>query len=234
MGGVVLLTGGCRSGKSALAQRLAESLPEPRIFLATSLALDDEMAVRIAEHQRARTAGGWTTIEEPHDLAAALAAAPTDAVVVVDCLAVWMGNLMWEAGMKDAAELTGGAAALGAAPAAPDPARPAAALSEADIVQRCEAIVTACQERRGPTIFVTNEVGLGVVPESAAGRQYRDLLGRCNQVMAQAAGLVVFMVSGLPLMLKGPGPADGADAGRGDGPRNDYETVERYVHELAR
>lgn len=232
MGCIALITGGCRSGKSALAQRLAESLPVPRVFLATSIALDAEMVARIDRHQQARIAGGWDTLEEPYDLAAALAAVPADAVVVVDCLAVWMGNLMWEAGTKGAktpaAGMPGAASpSTGALAMMSEPAQAVATLTEADVVERCEAIVAACRRRRGLTIFVTNEVGLGVVPESPAGRLYRDLLGRCNQTMAEAAGLMVFMVSGLPVVLKGPG------SGGRETVYDDYETVERHMHELA-
>jgi len=222
MGGIVLVTGGCRSGKSALVQRLAESLPLPRVFVATSVALDQEMVARIEQHQKARAAGGWSTLEEPYDPAAALRAAPADAVVVVDCLAVWMGNLMWEAGMKDTDAPTATSAAATST---------AAALSEADVVERCEGIVEACRQRSGLTIFVTNEVGLGVVPESPAGRRYRDLLGRCNQTMAEAAEMVVLMVSGLPLVLKNPG--GGARDSR-KAVCDEYEAIERRVNELAR
>ncbi len=231
MGGIVLVTGGCRSGKSALVQRLAESLPMPRVFVATGVALDQEMVARIEQHQKARVAGGWSTLEEPYDPAAALRAAPADAVVVVDCLAVWMGNLMWEAGMRetDAPRAATAAVTPSAVPAAAKPS--AASLSEADAVERCEGIVEACRQRSGLTIFVTNEVGLGVVPESPAGRRYRDLLGRCNQTMAEAAEMVVLMVSGLPLVLKSPS-GEGRDLRKAV--CDDYEAIERHVHELAR
>lgn len=219
MGRIVLVTGGCRSGKSALAQRLAESLPGPRTFLATGVALDAEMAERIRQHQAARTAGGWSTLEEPYDLAGALATAPREAVVVVDCLAVWMGNLMWETEMSDATPRD---------PAAAAPMPPASVLSEADVARRLEEVIAICRERRVLTMLVTNEVGMGVVPQSSSGRLYRDLLGRCNQITAGAADLVVLMVSGLPLVLKDPcGEAEPERV------RSGYETVERWIRELA-
>jgi adenosylcobinamide kinase/adenosylcobinamide-phosphate guanylyltransferase len=217
--GIVLVTGGCRSGKSALAQRLAESLPAPRVFLATGVPLDAEMADRIVRHQEARGAGGWVTLEEPQDLAGALASVPDAGVVLVDCLAVWIGNLMWETGMSEV-EMAASKSARHSGTVS--------ILTEGDIVERSEAVLEACRRRRGVTILVTNEVGMSVVPESASGRQYRDLLGRCNQTVAKAAGLAVLMVSGLPIVLKGPSAACSSWVSH-----IDDQFLERCVHELA-
>jgi adenosylcobinamide kinase/adenosylcobinamide-phosphate guanylyltransferase len=210
LGELVLITGGCRSGKSRLAQRLAESLPRQRVFLATSEVTDSEMANRIARHKQARAAGGWTTVEEPVEIAGTLARVPSPAVVVVDCLAVWVGNLMWRLGMDESSDDA------------------VSGLSEEDVAALCSELASVCSSREGPTILVTNEVGMGVVSATPSARQFRDLLGRCNQTMADAAGLVVLMVSGLPLCLKGPGR-------QGPGPAGsvDHEVIERWLHEVA-
>ena len=181
---VVLVTGGGRSGKSTYAQRLAESLPGPRAYIATATAFDGELQERIARHRESRAEGLWArTIEEPLALARAIREVSGCSTLLVDCLTMWVGNLMW------AAEQAGGA---GVAP------------TEADVASKCDEIVAACREHEGTTVLVTNEVGLGIIPENDAARLYRDLLGRCNQVLAAAADTVVLMVSGLPLTLKAP------------------------------
>jgi adenosylcobinamide kinase/adenosylcobinamide-phosphate guanylyltransferase len=183
-GNIVLVTGGGRSGKSTYAQQLAESLPGPRAYLATATAFDGELQERIAKHRESRRDEYWArTIEESLALARAIREASGYRTLLVDCLAVWMGNLMW------AAEQAGG---------------PGGAPTEAEVASTCDELVAACREHDGTVVLVTNEVGLGIIPDNEAARLYRDLLGRCNQVLAAAADTVVLMVSGLPITLKAP------------------------------
>ncbi|MFH0938108.1 MAG: bifunctional adenosylcobinamide kinase/adenosylcobinamide-phosphate guanylyltransferase [Planctomycetota bacterium] len=178
MRSIVLVTGGSRSGKSAYAQKLGESLPGPRVFIATCPILDDEMRERIRKHQQARASNDWQTIEETINLADAVCGAKASRVVLVDCLTLWINNLMYEA------QLTG------------------SSVTEEDIARRCYEVLTTCAEIDGTVIFVTNEVGMGIIPENALARRFRDLVGRCNQVMAVRATTVTLLVAGMPLELK--------------------------------
>jgi adenosylcobinamide kinase/adenosylcobinamide-phosphate guanylyltransferase len=166
----VLLTGGARSGKSALAVALAERDGADVVFLATGQAGDDEMAARIARHRAERPAH-WTTIEEPVALGNAIAAVAPSACLVVDCLSLWVANLL----------------------AASDPVAIEAAAA---------AAARAAAARPGTTIVVTNEVGLGVVPATPLGREYRDVLGRVNAIWAELASDAYLVVAGrlLPLL----------------------------------
>ena len=169
----LLVLGGARSGKSAYAQSLAETCASERLYLATAAAGDEEMAARIARH-RADRGQGWTTLEEPLEVASALAAeARPGRVVVVDCLTLWLSNLML-AGREPAAAIAGLARAIG--------------------------------DLAGPVILVSNEVGLGIVPEHRLGREFRDWQGRANREIAQACDAAVFIAAGLPVQLK-PAPA---------------------------
>ena len=161
-----LVLGGARSGKSAYAESL---LPAGGLYLATAQARDDEMAERI-RHHRDRRGPAWTTIEEPLALNAALVGAMGGGrPVLVDCLTLWIANLM-EAGI--------------------------------DVDAACAEL---CATLAGTSISVTlvsNEVGLGLVPETPLGRAFRDHQGRVNQRVAAACRRVVFVAAGLPLILK--------------------------------
>lgn len=169
---VVFVTGGARSGKSGFAQRLVEGWEGPLVYVATGEARDAEMRERIEAHQRDR-GERWQTLEEPLDLAGALARTAGRGGVLVDCLTLWTSNLLEEAER--------------------DPAAPERRLAELD---------AALAARGGRVCVVTNEVGLGIVPENALARRFRDLAGRVNQRAAAAATEAWLVVSGLPLRLK--------------------------------
>jgi adenosylcobinamide kinase/adenosylcobinamide-phosphate guanylyltransferase len=175
MGKVILITGGARSGKSAHALELAQSgRGGRRFFVATAQALDDEMAARIARH-RADRAADITTIEEPVNLASALERLSAHAdLVIVDCLTLWVSNLMQVYGAACAESLPGDAAALAETMAAAPFA----------------------------TIVVTGEVGSGIVPDNPAARDFRDLIGWTNQAIAKVANEVILMVAGYPVRVK--------------------------------
>jgi adenosylcobinamide kinase / adenosylcobinamide-phosphate guanylyltransferase len=169
---ITFLVGGARSGKSSLAVELGRRHEGPVCFVATSPPLDDDLAARIARHRQARP--DWPTIEEPVELASAVEKADQDALVIVDCLTVWVSNLMLRG--DDEPEVTGAAGAF----------------------------VGALLDRSGPAVVVSNEVGSGVHPERELGRRYRDLLGRANQIVAAAADTTLLVVAGRVLRLEDP------------------------------
>ena len=171
--GLVFLLGGARSGKSALAVRLAAESGAPVVFVATTELRgdDEELRARVDAH-RAERPPSWATVEEPLELAHALREAPAEACVVVDCLTLWTANAL-EAGLDDAAVER-------------------AAVEAADVAASREAL----------TVVVSNEVGLGVVPATPLGRRFRDVLGRVNAVFAAAAERASFVVAGRELELR--------------------------------
>lgn len=166
---ITLLLGGARSGKSRLAEDLAGKRDGRLVYVATAEAFDDEMRARIATH-KARRSDRWHNIEAPVAVAEVLQALPPETgAVLVDCLTLWLSNLM-HAGRDVEAETAGLVQTLGAA--------------------------------RFPVLLVSNEVGLGIVPENRLARDFRDHQGRLNQAIAAAADHVIFMAAGLPLILK--------------------------------
>jgi adenosylcobinamide kinase/adenosylcobinamide-phosphate guanylyltransferase len=161
-----LVLGGARSGKSAYAERLITALPPPWIYCATGVAFDSEMRERIAHH-RARRGPGWQTIEEPRGIAPLIQSSASP--MLVDCLTLWLTNLM---------------------------------LEQRDIETETAKLIDAARAARAPIVFVSNEVGLGIVPDNALARAFRDHAGRLNQAVAATASRVVFMIAGLPMVLK--------------------------------
>ena len=173
---VTLILGGVRSGKSSYAEALVRAASQGRgVYLATADAAqalaDPEMRARI-EHHRARRGGAWTTIEEPLALVETLLGqAGPETPVLVDCLTLWLANLM-AAGRDIAAEIN--------------------------------ALEEALPRLAGAVVFISNEVGLGIVPENATARAFRDHAGLLHQRLAACADRVVFMMAGLPSILKDP------------------------------
>ncbi|MBW6424662.1 bifunctional adenosylcobinamide kinase/adenosylcobinamide-phosphate guanylyltransferase [Rhizobium sp. XQZ8] len=169
-GHITLVLGGARSGKSGFSERLAQETGLERHYIATGRAYDDEMRERIARH-RVDRGEGWQTHEEPLRLAEILAeVAGPDRVVLVDCLTLWVTNLMMDERVVD---------------------------SEAN------ALVDQLLKVSGRVMLVSNEVGLGIVPDNKMAREFRDHAGRLHQKIAAIADEVYFVAAGLPLRMKG-------------------------------
>jgi adenosylcobinamide kinase/adenosylcobinamide-phosphate guanylyltransferase len=165
----VLVLGGARSGKSRFAESLVEKSGLEAVYVATAEAGDGEMAQRIAVH-RSQRGSFWHTIETTTELAQVIAreAAPKR-VLLVDCLTLWLSNILF---------------------------------AEKDLLAECDRLVGALRAASGPVVAVSNEVGLGIVPDNALSRSFRDGQGRLNQMVAEAADTVVFIAAGCPLILK--------------------------------
>lgn len=172
---LILILGGARSGKSACAEDLARQ-GERTLFVATAEALDDDMKRRIEKH-RARRPAAWDTLEEPLDPVAAIPSALAGHdTLLIDCLTLWVSNLLLQPG--DDAD------------------------AETEILSRAGALLDLYDRTEARWILVSNEVGLGVAPATELGRNYRDVLGRVNQLFASRADKVYLMVAGLPVDLK--------------------------------
>ena len=163
---IILVLGGARSGKSVYAEGLFAQDAAP-FYLATGQAFDDEMRERITHHRQSR-GGKWRTLEEPLDLAGALSRCQGPALV--DCLTLWISNLM---------------------------------MAGADVGKAVEELAVLLPQLARKVVLVSNEVGLGIVPDNAMAREFRDHAGRANQRIAAIADQVVFIAAGLPLILKG-------------------------------
>ena len=181
MARLILITGGARSGKSDYALERAESLSGSHTFLATCPVVDGEMEERIRRHKAERQEGIWRTIEEELELATTIQSLEAETVCLVDCLTLWINNLMYR---SEKSSLT---------------------FTEDDMRVKAEMLISSADAFQGTLICVSNEVGLGVVPDNASARRYRDLVGRCNRIVAAAADEVIFVSCGLPLFLKGQG-----------------------------
>jgi adenosylcobinamide kinase/adenosylcobinamide-phosphate guanylyltransferase len=179
MADLILATGGSRSGKSSWAQRRAEAICGPRLYIATCPVIDAEMNERIRKHREVRKGKGWETIEETIDIAGVIRRHGEGKTVLVDCLTLWINNLMYERQMRGEQ------------------------MAENDIVEYCQNLIAACRQITGTVILVSNEVGMGIVPDNETARRFRDIAGRCNQEIAQAADAVTLLVSGIPLPVKG-------------------------------
>ncbi len=168
--GCTFVFGGARSGKSVFAERLVEASGLSPAYVATGRCLDGEMESRVLAH-RARRGSHWTTVEEPLDLTAALTRlARDDRAILVDCLTLWVTNLM---------------------------------LEERDVKAESRALVDCLTELPGAVVLVSNEVGLGIVPDNAMARDFRDHAGDLHQAVAERADSVFFVAAGLPLKMKG-------------------------------
>jgi len=176
---LTFIGGGARSGKSAFAMRLALRHEGRRVFVATAEAFDDEMRARIARHAAERE-DRFETVEAPRDLEAAIARLSRVDVVLIDCLTLWLSNLLL------------------------------AGLDEASIERRVDALANVLSEKSFPTLLVTNEVGMGLVPETPLGRVFRDVTGRAHQRLSRAASEVYLAALGTVLRIK-PGPVEACE-----------------------
>lgn len=165
---LTLVLGGARSGKSRHAEALIEALPPPWAYIATAQAYDDEMIARIAEH-RARRSPDWLTVDAPLALPEGIRSVTAGRPILVDCLTLWLTNLI---------------------------------LAGHDTKTAGLDLIAACKAASAPVVLVSNEVGLGIVPDNALARRFRDEAGRLHQNLAAQAGRVVFMVAGIPMQVK--------------------------------
>ena len=177
MNRIILVTGGARSGKSVFAEKCTLEYAGKRAYIATAHIFDEEMAQRVKLHRERRAGEGWSTIEEEYDLSAALKRAQEQnaEAVLVDCLTIWINNLMFRS---------------------PD-------FTEAEMIVETEKLIGSLKAFPGLAVLVISEVGQGIVPDNAQARLFRDCSGRCGQMIAAAADEVWYCVCGIPWKIKG-------------------------------
>ena len=183
---LILVTGGARSGKSIYAEKLAEKLSHKVVYLATAVALDFETKQRIKDHQAARPVS-WTTLEESKEVSKVLDKVPEGTeVLLLDCITFWITNLLMERLGKE--EIQGEEVKR----------------LERELIKESEGLADKLDQKKQDfhIIVVTNELGMGLVPEYPLGRIFRDVVGKANQMIARAADEVYFLVSGVPLKIK--------------------------------
>jgi adenosylcobinamide kinase/adenosylcobinamide-phosphate guanylyltransferase len=174
--GCILITGGARAGKSSYAQKLASDIGGRVLFVATAEAKDEDMRLRIEKHKKSRPLN-WDTLESPSEVGKAIdEKAGEYSVVVIDCVTMLVSNIMLAAADE--------------------------ASAEAEVLKEINSIINVMQSKSSAFILVSNEVGLGIVPDNEMSRTYRDLLGRANQLLARYADEVYLMVSGIPVKIK--------------------------------
>ena len=179
----ILIIGGARSGKSRFAQELAQKSGEPVLFVATGVAGDEEMKHRIEEHRKARPAT-WRTLEVTTHVGSQISQKIGGAkVVIVDCITLLVNNIFGQYSDQTDEKID-------------------APLIEQKVISEITELVECIDRLDATFIIVTNEVGLGLVPANKMGRAYRDMLGRANQLLAQHADEIYFMVAGLPVQMK--------------------------------
>jgi len=173
---LIFILGGARSGKSVYALKLAESIVGERLYLATAEVLDEEMAKRIKKHKKER-GNNWTTIEEPINVADVISRDKKHDVILLDCLTLWISNLIHEeSGVRS---------------------------QESEVIDKTiNQFASACKNSKINIIVVSNEVGLGIVPDNPLARQFRDIAGYANQKIAEAADEVYFVTAGIPMRMK--------------------------------
>ena len=177
-GKLILVTGGARSGKSSFAEKLAKETNKDVTYVATSQALDEEMTLRIEEHKKRRPRN-WKTIEEPLNASSVIEKeGKADRVILLDCLALLVANLIFSKGDSTSE------------------------LIDQAVLNEIKTLAKISKDVQASVIIVTNEVGMGIVPEYPLGRAYRDTLGKANQILASEADEVYLLICGIPVNVK--------------------------------